>query len=296
MAYVTHQIRFLPGLANTYALHLAMTSLKRIYEQKRPQDAKIVHVLSSGVKAAATWSRVETLQNCRECCGGMGFLSANKIGPLLNDMNVDVTFEGDNTVLLQQVARALLDDKKIVAQAPSLPGVSLANQQGPVDLDSLFRLLSFHERSLAHKVGSQIDAAAAAAQASGDKSPQKAANEAFEANLDRVVAIGWAFVERHCLENFVQEIERADLSLRPALRLLAQVYGMTRVEKNEASYLSGGALTPIDFDGLRVAITSAYRALIADGGRPALSLCDGFGIKEELLTAPVAHDWRTTGQ
>ncbi len=28
-------------------------------------------------------------QDCRECCGGMGFLSANKIGPLMTDMNVD---------------------------------------------------------------------------------------------------------------------------------------------------------------------------------------------------------------
>jgi len=32
----------------------------------KPQDAKAVHVLSSGLKAAATWGRVETLQFCRE--------------------------------------------------------------------------------------------------------------------------------------------------------------------------------------------------------------------------------------
>ena len=44
-------------------------------------------------------------QDCRECCGGMGFLAANKIGPLMTDMNVDVTFEGDNTVMMQQVRR-----------------------------------------------------------------------------------------------------------------------------------------------------------------------------------------------
>ncbi len=40
---------------------------------------------------------------CRECCGGMGFLAANKIGPMKTDMDVDVTFEGDNTVMMQQV-------------------------------------------------------------------------------------------------------------------------------------------------------------------------------------------------
>lgn len=26
---------------------------------------------------------------CSECCGGMGFLALNRIGPMLNDMNVD---------------------------------------------------------------------------------------------------------------------------------------------------------------------------------------------------------------
>ena len=63
-----------------------------------------MHVESSGLKAAATWHRIEILQNCRECCGGMGFLAANKIGPMLADMNVDATFEGDNTVMMQQVS------------------------------------------------------------------------------------------------------------------------------------------------------------------------------------------------
>ena len=38
----------------------------------------------------------------RECCGGQGFLSANRIGVYKNDMDVDVTFEGDNTVMMQQ--------------------------------------------------------------------------------------------------------------------------------------------------------------------------------------------------
>ena len=75
--------------------------------RKQPEDGKQIHVISSGLKAGATWHRVEILQACRECCGGQGFLAANKIGPMKNDMDVDVTFEGDNTVMMQQVRRTL---------------------------------------------------------------------------------------------------------------------------------------------------------------------------------------------
>ncbi len=46
--------------------------LQNVAKARRPEDAKFVHVRSSGLKAAATWHRVEILQACRECCGGMG--------------------------------------------------------------------------------------------------------------------------------------------------------------------------------------------------------------------------------
>lgn len=81
------------GLAATYALQLAMGSLKELMDRKQPSDAKAVHVVSSGLKAGATWTRVEVLQACREACGGMGFLAANRIGPMKTDTDVDVTFE-----------------------------------------------------------------------------------------------------------------------------------------------------------------------------------------------------------
>jgi acyl-CoA oxidase len=62
MEYLTHQRRLLPALAQSYALHLARGTLKDVIGRKRPEDAKTIHVLSSGLKAAATWGRVEVLQ------------------------------------------------------------------------------------------------------------------------------------------------------------------------------------------------------------------------------------------
>lgn len=38
--------------------------------QGGPDVGKTVHIVSSGLKAGATWHRVRILQDCRECCGG----------------------------------------------------------------------------------------------------------------------------------------------------------------------------------------------------------------------------------
>eukprot|EP00195_Chlamydomonas_chlamydogama_P017223 CAMPEP_0202900654 /NCGR_PEP_ID=MMETSP1392-20130828/11964_1 /ASSEMBLY_ACC=CAM_ASM_000868 /TAXON_ID=225041 /ORGANISM="Chlamydomonas chlamydogama, Strain SAG 11-48b" /LENGTH=634 /DNA_ID=CAMNT_0049587091 /DNA_START=142 /DNA_END=2046 /DNA_ORIENTATION=+ len=291
MSYLTHQARLLPALANTYALQFAMGHLKSVFERQRPQDAKLIHVLSSGLKAAATWSRVEGLQNARECCGGMGVLAANRIGPLLNDMNVDVTFEGDNTVMMQQVARALVEDKKLVAQPPAAPGnVSLTSG---VTAEKLVRLLQYREQGLAYQIGSQM--AAAAARAGSKVEAEKAAGAVFDSNLDLVVKLGWANVERFCLENFLQTIPQVDASLRPALQHLALLYGMTRVERDTAFFLASGVLGAPCLEALRGAIHRNYAVLSANNGKLALKLCDGFGIPEALMWAPIAKDWRAIG-
>ena len=79
--------------------------------------------------AVATWHKSDTLQHCRECCGGQGFSAYNRIGPLKSDSEVDLTYEGDNTVLLQQVARSQLTDlqrgKLSAGAAPSITPVPI---------------------------------------------------------------------------------------------------------------------------------------------------------------------------
>jgi Acyl-CoA dehydrogenase, C-terminal domain len=135
MTYVTHQLRLLPALADAYGLHLALGHLKSFafsdaaVGTSEAAKSKAVHVMVSGLKAAATWLKVEGLQHCRECCGGQGFLAINKIGPMIADTNVDVTFEGDNTVMMQQVAKSLVNQAASSAAhganeplAPRLPG------------------------------------------------------------------------------------------------------------------------------------------------------------------------------
>eukprot|EP00887_Chlorella_sp_A99_P007225 scaffold2.g7225.t1 len=294
--YVTHQRRLFIGLANTYAMHLGNLALKQarlragarggggvVVVRGGADAAREIHVQSSGLKAAATWHRLNTLQQCREACGGMGVLAANRIGPMANDSNVDVTFEGDNTVMMQQVAKPLLDAAiKAGPRAPALPAI----KSNALCLACIGKLLAYRQEMLTYAIASEM----AAARAGG----AGAAAEAFDANLDLVVQLGWAFVDRSTFATFAAEAERAPAGLRPALALLARLYGLARVEAGLACYLGAGALPGAGgAAAVRSQVNELCRALGADGGALALALCDGFGLPEHVLQAPVAvGDWR----
>ncbi|MEW5319808.1 MAG: hypothetical protein WDW38_010934 [Sanguina aurantia] len=297
MDYLTHQNRLLPALANTYALHFAMGALKDVFERALPSEAKLLHVLSSGLKAAATWSKVDALQACRECCGGQGFLAANKIGPMISDTNVDVTFEGDNTVLMQQVSRALLDDSSLVGTPPSPSSLGPSLSTPPaITLAQLQALLAYREKGLAHQLASSMGRAAAAAAGGGKPAAAAAAQAAFDDQLDVVLELGWAHTERFCLDNFVKVVARAEASLQPILSQQALLYGLTRVERSLAFYLGQGVVSRADALVLHSTITAHYRLLSSNSGALALKLCDGFGIPDHLIGAPIAFDWHGIGR
>ena len=69
-----------------------------------------------------------------------------------------------------------------------------------------------------------------------------AANEAFEADLDQVVSLGWAHVEAHAYRTLLQAAQEAPHSLKAPLQLLASLYGLTRLEHSMAHYLAAGTL------------------------------------------------------
>ena len=114
--YGQHQRRLFPLLASTYALHFAQEVVAGQCHQAfsgEVTDEKFIRQLESraaGTKALGTWHATHTIQECREACGGAGYLAENRFAALKADTDVFTTFEGDNTVLLQLVAKGLLTD------------------------------------------------------------------------------------------------------------------------------------------------------------------------------------------
>lgn len=56
------------------------------------------------------------------------------------------------------------------------------------------------------------------------------------------VTLGWAWTDRYTFEAFGAEVAAAPPGLRPALALLLQLYGLSRIEAGAECYLSTGGL------------------------------------------------------
>lgn len=114
--YGRHQRRLIPRLATVFAQSFAHEQLLRTFDDvfsgraDTPQRREDLETQAAAFKSLSTWSALDTLQECREACGGAGFLAENRLTSLRADLDVYVTFEGDNTVLLQLVGKRLLTD------------------------------------------------------------------------------------------------------------------------------------------------------------------------------------------
>jgi len=273
--YLSHQRRLVPSLAETFAYHFAMMDLMRLVQSK--SSPKQEHTLSSGLKAAATWTKTEILQRCRECCGGMGFLAVNQIGPMICDMNVDVTFEGDNSVLMQQVVKGMLKEglSNVGIKKPSL------DDQSVIDEVAIQELLITRQRVLTAKLGRKIQAATCQG---------ISAEQAFDDNLDLVLSLGWAFVEAHVMKIFHERVSSAGEGFRRPLGLLCHLYGLSRIENDAAFFLTHGLLPPSSTEVVHAQSNDLCRRLSHNAGKTLLSLCEGFAIPSYFITAPIATD------
>jgi acyl-CoA oxidase len=285
--YLSHRQRLLPGLAATYAFSCAQHALLRkltAAKTEDPEQGRDIGTLAAGLKALGTWQAIETLQACRESCGGQGYLSANRIDALRTDADVFATFEGDNTVLLQLVAKDLLrallrgfQEHPIRAVVDKIVGdIGTIASRNPVatrrtDTESLTSL-EFHAQALRHRERSLT--ASLSARVQRRMSEGLNAQDAFEACQDHALALAKAHTERFVYESFA-EAAAGD----PTLESLCALYGLGRILKDMTWFVEDGYVAAQKARAIRKQVNVLLGALAPH----ALALTDAYGIPETCL-------------
>ncbi|MBK4348496.1 acyl-CoA dehydrogenase family protein [Lacisediminihabitans changchengi] len=312
--YQRHQRRLLPRLATTYAMSFAheklLTAFDGVFSGAHATDAdrEDLETLAAALKPLSTWNALDILQEAREACGGAGFLAENRLTQLRADLDVYVTFEGDNTVLLQLVAKRLLTDysrKFATADAGALAGF-VAGQVGEaaVNRSGLRRLAqNVSDRgSIARSVGSvreeasqrqlltdrvqtMVAALAGRLRPASKLAPAEAA-ALFNSNQNELIEAAKAHGELLQWEAFTDALAGIEhAGTREVLTWLRDLFGLSLIEKNLAWYLINGRLSAARATAITDYIDDRLLPRLRD---QALPLVEAFGFTPELVRAPIA--------
>ncbi|GJW37967.1 peroxisomal acyl-coenzyme A oxidase 1-like protein [Tanacetum coccineum] len=113
--YKTQQSRLFPLLASAYAFRFVSEWLKSLNKDvKQKLEAKDfstlpeAHACTAGLKSLTTAATADGIEECRKLCGGHGYLLSSGLPELFAYYVPACTYEGENVVMMLQVARFLM--------------------------------------------------------------------------------------------------------------------------------------------------------------------------------------------
>jgi acyl-CoA oxidase len=258
---------------------------------------------AAGTKALGTWHASRTIQECREACGGAGYLSVNRFDALRADTDVFTTFEGDNTILMQLVAKGLLTDYKdsfedldqigmvrfVASTAVEtvlertnarsilerlrdvVPGGKGEDDPDLLDPGYQLEMLTWREEHMLSSVARRLKRGI-------DRGLDPA--RVFSLCQDHVIGAAHAHVERIVLEAFLDRLAGQEPGPNTdALKQMCDLYALSCLESDRAWFLEHGRLSNARAKAVTAQVNELGRRI-----RPiAQQLVDAFGVPREML-------------
>ncbi|KAG7016877.1 Peroxisomal acyl-coenzyme A oxidase 1 [Cucurbita argyrosperma subsp. argyrosperma] len=258
--YKTQQSRLFPLLASAYAFRFVGEWLQWLYTDVTQRLAASdfstlpeAHACTAGLKSITTAATADGIEECRKLCGGHGYLCSSGLPELFAVYVPACTYEGDNVVLLLQVARFLV---KTVSQ--------LASGKKPVGTTAYMGRLQ-HLMESSCKV-----------QKAEDWLNPSVVLEVFEARSARMSV--------ECAKRLSEYIEKlqGDIpgkGIKEQLQILCSVYALYTLHKHKGDFLSTSTITPKQASLADDQLRSLYSQV-----RPnAIALVDAFNYTDHYL-------------
>ena len=291
--YPHHRRRLMPRLARSIALHAASRRLidRFAAAQKDGRSDPELEAEAAVIKALATWHTTDTIAECRQACGGRGYLSDAGFAELAADTDVFTTFEGDNVVLLQLVAKTLLSgyargmrDLGVLGLARHVAERARAvfdrNPFAARRTDDLReaevqrRLLAGRESDLLHSLARRI------------KKRIDAGADTFIALIEcqsHALSLARAHGERLVFEAACDLEERGGEPLAGVLGNVRSLYALAALEADRAWYLENGYFEPSRSGAVRDEVDR----LCAELAPRSLAVIDALQIPDAVIRSPL---------
>lgn len=297
MDYPSHQLRLTPAIATSYVYHATLEALMKKYSDTSLVDKREIETQVAALKATITQFSNETIQECREACGGKGYLLENRIADLKTDVDIFTTFEGDNTVLLQLAAKGILSDFNSELNSGGFTAVlkMLSSQikdkittinpaySNKVDKDHLYdakfhqHAFEYRTRRLTYSLAMRI------------RNYIKQGVPSYHAFLKvqtHLLALGKAYSAELAYSSFINFTDTVDDPKNKGLfKKLGTLFALHEIRLDASWYLEHGYISSTKSKAIRQRIERLSTEL-----RPHIEvLVDGYGIPEHCLTAPIVH-------
>ncbi|MHA3787921.1 acyl-CoA dehydrogenase family protein [Flavobacterium hauense] len=295
--YRMHQLRLMPYLANAYAIHFGLQYLTKRFVDRKEEEMQEIEALAAGMKSYSTWNTRDTLQECREACGGKGYLSENRIDDLKNDTEIYTTFEGDNTVLMQLTAKNRLGEFRkqfgemnvssifnyVLEQAKT--SITEKNPFATRNTDEQhLKDRNFHLHAFQYREKEIVSSAA--------RRFKKLVDDGLDtfdaANVmhPHMIQIADSYLDRVFVEQFQAKLDTViDQGLKEVLERLYNLFVLNKIEKHKAWYLEQGYMEGSKTKAIRKLVSQLCWEIRQD----AVPLVDAFNIPESCLGAIVTN-------
>ncbi|KAK6262862.1 hypothetical protein QUC31_008678 [Theobroma cacao] len=290
--YKTQQSRLFPLLASAYAFRFVGEWLNWLYtdvtQRLQANDFSTLseaHACTAGLKSLTTTATADAIEECRKLCGGHGYLSSSGLPELFAVYVPACTYEGDNIVLLLQVARFLM---KTVAQ--------LGSEKKPVGTTAYMGraeyLMQCHcdvQRAEDWLKPSVIveafEARAARMSVACAKSLSKFSNpeEGFAELSADLVEAAVAHCQLIVVSKFIEKLQRdiPGKGVKRQMEILCNVYALSILHKHLGDFVSTGCITP-----KQGALANEQLRLLYTQVRPnAIALVDAFNYTDHYLSS-----------
>uniref|UniRef100_A0A5B6Z5R1 Acyl-coenzyme A oxidase n=1 Tax=Davidia involucrata TaxID=16924 RepID=A0A5B6Z5R1_DAVIN len=288
--YKTQQSRLFPLLASAYAFRFVGEWLKWLYtdvtQRLQANDFSTLpeaHACTAGLKSLTTTATADGIEECRKLCGGHGYLCSSGLPELFAVYVPACTYEGDNIVLLLQVARFLVktlsqlgSGKKPVGTTAYMGQVEHlmqchCNVQRAEDwLKPSVILEAFEARSARMSV-------ACAKNLSKFTNPEEGFAELSGDLVEAAIAHCQLIIVSKFIEKLRQDIPGK--GVKQQLGVLCNIYALFLLHKHQGDFLSTGCITPKQ----AYLANEQLRALYSQARPNAIALVDAFNYTDHFL-------------